>query len=50
MGEGGAIGGHSAVANAVADAIAHLGVRVVKTPLKPSVVWELIREASVTPA
>jgi aerobic carbon-monoxide dehydrogenase large subunit len=43
MGEGGAIGGHTAVANAVADAIEHLGVRVTRTPLKPSTVWELIR-------
>ena len=42
MGEGGAIGGHTAVANAVADAIEHLGVRVTRTPLKPSTVWELI--------
>jgi carbon-monoxide dehydrogenase large subunit len=45
MGEGGAIGGHSAVANAVADAIEHLGVRVTRTPLKPAVVWELLRSA-----
>ncbi|NMH96887.1 xanthine dehydrogenase family protein molybdopterin-binding subunit [Pseudonocardia acidicola] len=45
MGEGGAIGGHSAIANAVADAIEHLGVRVTKTPLKPSVVWELMEAA-----
>jgi carbon-monoxide dehydrogenase large subunit len=45
MGEGGAIGGHTAVANAVADAIEHLGVRVTTTPLKPSTVWELMRLA-----
>jgi carbon-monoxide dehydrogenase large subunit len=45
MGEGGAIGGHTAVANAVADAIEHLdGVRVTRTPLKPSVVWELLEQ------
>jgi carbon-monoxide dehydrogenase large subunit len=44
MGEGGAIGGHTAVANAVADAIEHLGVRVTRTPLKPSVVWELLQQ------
>jgi carbon-monoxide dehydrogenase large subunit len=45
MGEGGAIGSHSAVANAVADAIEHLdGVRVTRTPLKPSVVWELLNQ------
>jgi hypothetical protein len=33
------------VANAVADAIEHLGVRVTRTPLKPSVVWELLDQA-----
>ena len=46
MGEGGAIGSHAAVANAVADAIEHLGVRVTRTPLKPATVWQLIRSAS----
>ncbi|MCW2536490.1 MAG: Carbon-monoxide dehydrogenase large subunit, partial [Modestobacter sp.] len=47
MGEGGAIGGHTAVANAVADAIEHLdGVRVTRTPLKPSVVWELLEQSA----
>ena len=45
MGEGGAIGAHAAVANAVADAIEHLGVRVTRTPLKPATVWELLRSA-----
>ncbi|MGZ8751051.1 MAG: xanthine dehydrogenase family protein molybdopterin-binding subunit, partial [Pseudonocardia sp.] len=51
MGEGGAIGAHAAVANAVADAIEHLGVTVTRTPLKPSVVWELLESARVgTPA
>jgi carbon-monoxide dehydrogenase large subunit len=46
MGEGGAIGAHAAVANAVADAIEHLGVTVTRTPLKPSTVWELLQSAS----
>ncbi len=45
MGEGGAIGGHAAVTNAVADAIEQLGVRVTRTPLKPATVWELIHSA-----
>lgn len=45
MGEGGAIGGHTAVANAVADAIEHLGVRVRTTPLKPAAVWQLLQSA-----
>jgi CO/xanthine dehydrogenase Mo-binding subunit len=34
------------VANAVADAIEFLGVRVTRTPLKPSAVWELLQSAS----
>jgi carbon-monoxide dehydrogenase large subunit len=46
LGEGGAIGSHAAVANAVADAIEFLGVRVTRTPLKPSAVWELLQSAS----
>jgi aerobic carbon-monoxide dehydrogenase large subunit len=33
------------VANAVADAVEHLGVRVRRTPLTPCVVWELLRSA-----
>jgi aerobic carbon-monoxide dehydrogenase large subunit len=41
--EGGAIGGHAAVANAVADAIAHTGARVTRTPLLPAVVWRLLQ-------
>src|SRR3954453_22352770 len=36
MGEGGAIGSHAAVANAVYDAIAHLGVKAATTPLGPN--------------
>ncbi|RBY79567.1 xanthine dehydrogenase family protein molybdopterin-binding subunit [Geodermatophilus sp. TF02-6] len=46
MGEGGAIGAHTAVANAVADAIEHLGCRVTRTPLTPAAVWELLRSAT----
>ncbi|SFL39978.1 xanthine dehydrogenase family protein molybdopterin-binding subunit [Geodermatophilus ruber] len=48
MGEGGAIGAHSAVANAVADAIEHLGVTVTRTPLKPAAVWQLLRSAGAS--
>lgn len=48
MGEGGAIGSHAAVANAVADAIEHLGVRITRTPLKPATVWELLHAAGAT--
>jgi carbon-monoxide dehydrogenase large subunit len=45
MGEGGAIGSHAAVANAVADALAHLGVTVTTTPLGPSHIFELVEAA-----
>jgi aerobic carbon-monoxide dehydrogenase large subunit len=46
MGEGGAIGAHAAAANAVADALAHLGVRVTATPLGPNDIYELVRQAA----
>ncbi len=45
MGEGGAIGAHAAVANAVADALAPFGVRVVKTPLGPGDIYNLVQAA-----
>jgi carbon-monoxide dehydrogenase large subunit len=45
MGEGGAIGSHAAVANAVADALAHLGVTVTTTPLGPSQIFEMVEAA-----
>ena len=35
MGEGGAIGSPPAIANAVADAVAHLGARLTRQPLTP---------------
>jgi carbon-monoxide dehydrogenase large subunit len=45
MGEGGAIGSHAAVANAVGDALAHLGVHVLTTPLGPNNIHRLLVEA-----
>jgi carbon-monoxide dehydrogenase large subunit len=42
MGEGGAIGSPPAVFNAVADALAQLGVKVTEQPLTPSRVLDLI--------
>lgn len=45
MGEGGAIGSHAAVANAVSDALAPFGVTVTSTPLGPSQIFDLIQEA-----
>ena len=50
VGEGGAIGAHAAVTNAVADAIAHTGARVRETPLRPAVVWKLLNETVVQSA
>ena len=52
MGEGGAIGSPPAVINAVADAIAHLGVRPLRQPLSPMAVRALLDEAglAVSPA
>jgi carbon-monoxide dehydrogenase large subunit len=42
MGEGGAIGSHAAVANAVGDALAHLGIDVLRTPLGPNDIHALL--------
>jgi carbon-monoxide dehydrogenase large subunit len=44
LGEGGAIGSHAAVANAVGDALAHLGINVTKTPLGPNDIHRLLTE------
>ena len=46
MGEGGAIGSPPAVINAVADALAHLGVRLTRQPLSPANVIEAIDAAT----
>jgi carbon-monoxide dehydrogenase large subunit len=45
IGEGGAISPPAAIANAVDDALAHLGVRVTRAPLGPDTVLALIRAA-----
>jgi carbon-monoxide dehydrogenase large subunit len=45
LGEGGAIGSHAAVANAVADALAPLGIHVTKTPLGPNDIHTLLINA-----
>ncbi len=46
MGEGGAIGAHAAVANAVADALRPFGVSATATPLGPEQIFELVRAAN----
>ncbi|HEX9467531.1 MAG TPA: xanthine dehydrogenase family protein molybdopterin-binding subunit [Acidimicrobiia bacterium] len=45
MGEGGAIGAHAAVTNAVADALRPLGVKATKTPLGPEQIFALVEAA-----
>jgi len=45
LGEGGAVGAHAAVANAVADALLPLGVHVLATPLSPAAVSQLLLNA-----
>jgi carbon-monoxide dehydrogenase large subunit len=50
MGEGGAIGAHAAVANAVADALRPLGVKATKTPLGPEQIFALVEAARVQQA
>jgi len=46
VGEGGAIPGPAAVANAVEDALAHLGVVVRALPITPNDIWEWIEAAT----
>jgi carbon-monoxide dehydrogenase large subunit len=44
MGEGGMIGAPAAVANAVSDALAHLGVEIDEIPITPERLLGAIRE------
>ncbi len=46
VGESGTIGAIPSVYNAVIDALAHLGVRHLETPLTPERVWAAIREGN----
>ncbi|HEV8179732.1 MAG TPA: xanthine dehydrogenase family protein molybdopterin-binding subunit, partial [Gaiellaceae bacterium] len=48
VGEGGSIGTPAAVANAVADALAPLGIRHLDPPYTASRVWEAMRTASLS--
>jgi carbon-monoxide dehydrogenase large subunit len=49
-GEGGTTPALAAVANAVADALAHLGVEHIELPATPERVWRAIRAARKSPA
>jgi len=44
LGEGGAVGAHAAVANAVADALWQLGHEVRATPLTPGEIGRMLAE------
>lgn len=46
IGESGTIGSIPAVYNAVVDALSHLGVRHLETPLGPERVWQAVRTAA----
>jgi carbon-monoxide dehydrogenase large subunit len=46
VGEGGAIAAPAAVANAIADALAPLGVKITRLPLSPATIIGLIDEAN----
>ena len=48
--ETGVIGPPAAIANAVIDALWHLGVRNVRLPLTSETIWRLIREQTANPA
>src|SRR5581483_6990445 len=46
IGESGTVGSMPAVQNAVVDALGHLGVRHIDTPLTPERVWRALRDAA----
>jgi carbon-monoxide dehydrogenase large subunit len=48
VGESATVGAPPAIANAVVDALWHLGVRHVDIPITPYKVWKLLREHGVT--
>ena len=45
MGEGGTIGAPAAIANAVSDALAHLGIEVTTLPVTPDRIFRLVEQA-----
>jgi carbon-monoxide dehydrogenase large subunit len=48
VGESPTVGAPPAIANAVVDALWHLGVRHIDIPITPNKVWKLLREHGVT--
>ncbi|TBY58841.1 xanthine dehydrogenase family protein molybdopterin-binding subunit [Rhizobium leguminosarum bv. viciae] len=49
MGEGGTIGAPAAIANAVSDALSHLGVSVETLPVTPERVFQMLRQKRLSP-
>jgi carbon-monoxide dehydrogenase large subunit len=47
MGEGGTIGALAAVANAVADALAPLGIEIMEVPVSPERLFRLVQQAKL---
>jgi carbon-monoxide dehydrogenase large subunit len=47
VGESATVGAPPAIANAVVDALSHLGVTHVDIPITPEKVWQLLRKAGV---
>ena len=48
IGESATVGAPAAIANAVVDALWHLGVRNIDIPITPAKVWQALRENGVT--
>jgi carbon-monoxide dehydrogenase large subunit len=48
VGESATVGAPPAIANAVVDALAHLGVRHIDIPLTPEKVWRILKEKGVS--
>ena len=49
MSEGGTVAPPAAVANAVADALAQLGVKVTRLPLSPAAIVDMIEAQTADP-
>ena len=47
VGESATVGAPPAIANAVVDALAHLGVRHIEIPITPEKVWKILKEKGV---
>ena len=48
IGESATVGAPAAIANAVVDALWHLGVRNIDIPITPDKVWEILRQNGIT--